>query len=433
MIWGKTGNKINKSTGKIRRAKGILAMSLAFLLSFSGIVVNAATEDEAVTVNDETGFSKIIGRVQELIEGALGVKVVEGATEGNVVSEGTKKNTKDDEDVSVTNIEPSTGIYPWQDSSQGVDNSKSENGLPDGVPTIQEMLDFEREMYEHTKVKYSDITDQIGDHNSDGTGVGHVFSMYNASHWWKYVHNNATYGYVDFVRSQGRAYGRDGQKLVVDTEYPYSYGTLDIDDDRKNVSDSGNGKKRLMGSNLRAGYEALGGNVRTYSNYKSNILPAKMDGEPAHCVKYWWKQHGSLESNQKAIYECDDGVTRYGIVLKSTMGLYIYNKEFEAGDYLDVYYTNGQVDHCIMQDSKGMESESFILHLDGSIIEQYIAGSSKYGNLLKGCMSDRAGLGILGIVKTGNLFDDPMGTGEYIPTWVNGHPGNAETVDVEEA
>ena len=319
---------------------------------------------------------------------------------------------------------PKTGIYPGSTSASGVTASRGE--LPVGIPTIQEMIDFEIQMYEHTKVKYAEISDKIGDHNSDGTGFGHVFSMYNASHWWKHVHNNNTYGYKGFGT------GRDGGKLVVDTDYSYSYGTFDLNDNRTVVSDSGNGKPREMGANKKSGYESLGGALRTYSNYTSSIHKANSStsAEPTHQVKAWWQNHGSKSSNKKAIYECDDGVSRYGIVVKATMGRYIYGEEFEAGDYLDVYYADGTIDHCVMQDSKGMESESFVMHNDGSIIEQYIVGSCP-GNLLKDCMSDRYGIAISGFVKTGNLFDDPKGEKTYTPTWVNGHPGEGEATKTD--
>ena len=323
--------------------------------------------------------------------------------------------------VSDCKLRPKTGVYPGTSGSTGLGVSSGK--LPDGVPTLKEMMDFELKMYEHTKVKYKAVTDKIGDKQSDGTGVGHVFSYPNdKSSWWVKKHNNKTYGYTD------KSAGGHGQKLVVDNEYPFAYGTLDFNDNRKHTTDSGNGNRwpcGHTGNGQKNCYEHLGAYIRTYGRYDHLNLDGaqgKLQGK--------WRTGGSKSKGGLAQFDCPDGVTRYGAVMKFTMGMYLYNKSFEAGDYIDVYYTDGTIDHYILQDSKGQENESFLMHNEGTVIEMYTTKSSS-GNLLNDIVKDRKGMQIAGFVKTGNYFNDAKCEKEYKVTWKDGKPGTGDGVTVE--
>ena len=327
--------------------------------------------------------------------------------------------------VSDCKLRPKTGVYPGTSGSTGLGVSSGK--LPDGVPTLKEMMDFELKMYEHTKVKYKSVTDKQGDYKSDGTGVGHVFSYpNNKSSWWVKKHNNKTYGYTD------KGAGAHGQKLVVDDEFPFAYGTLDLNDNRQHTTDSGTNDRWYCGhtgNGQKGGYEHLGAYIRTYGLYNRNFT----NGSTQRKLCEDWKSKGYKSKGGLAQFDCPDGVTRYGAVMKFTMGLYIYGQMFEVGDYIDVYYTNGIVDHYILQDSKGQENESFLMHNEGTVIEMYTTKKlpDKAGNLLDYFAKDRKGMQIAGFVKTGNYFNDAKCEKEYKVTWKDGKPGTGEGTTVE--
>ena len=391
---------------------------------FWGKVKKKITKKVVITLVCILVFATLVFTARNIIQKAIDETIVYVMNAARLM---TLFDEDENKEVEIYNIDtsvgvdgcklrPKTGVYPGTSGSSGVATSRGT--LPDGVPTIREMLDFEIKMYEHAKTKYSSITDKMGDKHSDGTGTAHIFSLLDKTNGASFIslHNNKSLGHTD------KAAGKHGQKLVKDSDYPYSYGTLDFNDNRQTFSDSGNGKawkgcSKPAGQYMKEAYDANISKVRTYGRYDKLSL-----GYTAGDVQKKWRDGGSKSSNGLAQFDCPDGVTRLGAVFKANIGYYLYGVPLSAGDYIDVYYEDGQVDHYVMQDSKGQETESFVMHPTGCSIEHYIVTNKSSGNVLD-LIPDRKGVGVTGFVKVGNLLNDPTCTGTYTITWKDGQPG----------
>lgn len=192
-----------------------------------------------------------------------------------------------------------------------------------------------------------------------------------------------------------------------------------VTDSSKGVSDRGKTKSMM-------GWQTLGGLDHSSHTSSSAIINYGKSKAPQHRFVISLKQ-GTKDVNAAIPNTITKGeITwfdelgfgkvegRYTVAIKQDLGLYIWGKQTQIGDYIDVYLDSGTVINCVVADVKARENKSNIVHQDGSIIE-FVTNVHKFYGCCNGTGKNVAPVSvkpefnqpILGIVKVGSYYSNP--------------------------
>ena len=192
-----------------------------------------------------------------------------------------------------------------------------------------------------------------------------------------------------------------------------------ITDSTAGVSNRGKTKSMM-------GWQTLGGLSHSSHTSSSAVINYGKSGAPQHRFVISLKQ-GTKDVNADIPKTITKGeITwfdelgfgkvegRYTVAIKQDLGLYIWGKQTQIGDYIDVYLDSGTVINCVVADVKARENKSNIVHQDGSIIE-FVTNVHKFYGCCNGTGKNVAPVSvkpefnqpILGIVKVGSYYDNP--------------------------